>query len=39
MKATGVSGIKRGEHLTDKINELGPNSKNQNITNLQKGIN
>jgi hypothetical protein len=37
MKPAGISGIKR--RISEKINELAMNSKNNNIRDLHRGIN
>jgi hypothetical protein len=39
MKPAGITGIKIGNNLKDKINELARNSKNKNIRGLYRGRN
>jgi hypothetical protein len=39
VKREHISGIKNREYLKDQINELATNSKNKNITGLNKEIN
>jgi hypothetical protein len=38
LKPAGISGIKKREHLKDKIDELAMNNKNKNIKDLYRGI-
>jgi hypothetical protein len=39
MKTTDISGTKKREYLTEKINELAMKCKNKNIRDLYRGIN
>jgi hypothetical protein len=38
LKPAGISGIKSGEYLKDKIDELATNHKNKNIKEREKGL-
>jgi hypothetical protein len=39
VKPVGISGIKRGEYLKEKIDELAMSDKNKNIRDQYRGIN